>query len=273
MRAVRSAGVGAGLVPARWRATTRVAPTSPCRRNTRGRIREVEIETLGLVDYEEALDLQTRTLESLSRGAGPERVFLLEHPHVFTVGRRWRGSAHGPTRGPHGWVRTVPTSRGGDITYHGPGQLVGYPILDLHRRGRDLHLYLRKLEECLIRTVRDFGLDAHRREGLTGAWTSEGKLASIGIAVKKWITMHGFALNVATDLRYFEGIDPCGIPECPVTSMSHLLKRAISIEEVLPVLSRHLTQVLRPVEATRLAGREESRNQENRKSKVAEISA
>ena len=237
------------------------------------RIREVKIETLGLVDYKKALDLQTQALASLSRGQNPERVFLLEHPHVFTVGRRGQGSARDPAQASHGSIRTVPISRGGDITYHGPGQLVGYPILDLRRRGRDVHLYLRKLEECLIRTVLDFGVNAHRREGLTGIWTSQGKLASIGIAVKKWITMHGFALNVATDLRYFEGIDPCGIPGCPITSMSHLLKRAISIEEVLPVLSRHLTQVLRPVEATKLAKRETPRNRTDRKSKVTRISA
>ncbi len=207
----------------------------------------VKIETLGLVDYDKALDLQTQTLESLSRGVISERIFLLEHPHVFTVGRRGQGS---PAQAAHGSIRTVPICRGGDITYHGPGQLVGYPILDLRQRGRDVHLYLRKLEECLIRTVRDFGLNAGRRESLTGIWTSQGKLASIGIAVKKWVTMHGFALNVVTDLRYFEGIDPCGIPGCPVTSMSDLLKREISIEEVLPVLSRHLTRVLRPVEGT-----------------------
>ena len=215
----------------------------------------MKIETLGLGDYQKALDLQTRTLASLSRGVSPERVFLLEHPSVFTVGRRGQGSAPGPAQAAHRSIRTVSVSRGGDITYHGPGQLVGYPILDLRRRGRDVHLYLRKLEECLIQTVRDFGLNGHRREGLTGIWTSEGKLASIGIAVRKWITMHGFALNVATDLRYFEEIDPCGIPGCPVTSMSHLLKRAISIEEVLPVLSRHLTRVLRTVEATELPTR------------------
>ena len=233
----------------------------------------MKIETLGLVDYEKALDLQTQTLASLSRGVSPERVFLLEHPHVFTVGRRGQGSARGPAPAAQGSIRTVPVSRGGDITYHGPGQLVGYPILDLRRRGRDVHLYLRKLEECLLRTVLDFGLNAHRRKGLTGIWTSEGKLASIGIAVRKWITMHGFALNVATDLRHFEGIDPCGIPGCRVTSMSHLLKRAISIEEVIPVLSRHLTRVLRPVEATDLPGPTAPRNQTGRKSKAVKISA
>ena len=204
----------------------------------------MKIETLGLVDYDEALDLQTQTLESLSGGVSPERIFLLEHPHVFTVGRRGQGSPRDPAQAAHGSIRTIHISRGGDITYHGPGQLVGYPILDLRRRGRDVHLYLRSLEECLIRTVRDFGLNPRRREGLTGIWTAGDKLASIGIGVRKWVTMHGFALNVATDLRYFEGIDPCGIPGCPVTSLSHLLKREVSIEEVVPVLSRHLTRVL-----------------------------
>ena len=209
----------------------------------------MQIEKLGLVDYETALDLQTRTLESLSRGQSPERTFLLEHPHVFTIGRQGQRSSRGTSSAPNGSIQTFNIARGGHITYHGPGQLVGYPILDLRRRGRDLHLYLRNLEECLIRTVRDFGLSACRREGLTGIWTDEGKLASIGIGVRKWITMHGFALNVVTDLRYFESIDPCGIPGCPVTSMSQLLKRQVSIEEVVPVLSRHLTRVLMPAEA------------------------
>ena len=212
----------------------------------------MQIEKLGLVDYETALDLQTRTLESLSRGQSPERTFLLEHPHVFTIGRQGHRSKFELPRVEIEGEKTIPTvhiARGGHITYHGPGQLVGYPILDLRRRGRDVHLYLRNLEECLIRTVRDFGLSVCRREGLTGIWTDEGKLASIGIGVRKWITMHGFALNVATDLRYFEAIDPCGIPGCPVTSMSQLLKRQVSIEEVMPVLSRHLTWVLMPAEA------------------------
>ena len=209
----------------------------------------MKIEILGLVDYETSQDLQTQTLESLSRGLGPERIFLLEHPHVFTVGRRGHRSKFELPRVEIEGEKTIPTvhvARGGHITYHGPGQLVGYPILDLRQRARDLHLYLRNLEECLIRTVRDFGLGACRREGLTGIWTDERKLASIGIGVRKWITMHGFALNVATDLRYFEAIDPCGIPGCPVTSMSQLLKRQVSIEEVVPVLSRHLTRVLGP---------------------------
>ncbi len=222
----------------------------------------MKIEILGLVDYETSQDLQTQTLESLSRGLGPERIFLLEHPHVFTVGRRGhrskfkvRSSKFELPRVEIEGEKTIPTvhvARGGHITYHGPGQLVGYPILDLRQRARDLHLYLRNLEECLIRTVRDFGLSAFRREGLTGIWTDAGKLASIGIGVRKWITMHGFALNVATDLSYFEDIDPCGIPGCSVTSMAQLLNRKVRIEEVAPVLCSHLRQVLRPEARRRL---------------------
>ncbi len=208
----------------------------------------MQIEKLGLVDFATALDLQTRTLESLKHGRSPEKTFLLEHPHVFTIGRRGQrlDALRSNDTKVAGFesIPTVPASRGGHITYHGPGQLVGYPILDLRRRGRDVHLYLRNLEECLIRTVRDFGLSACRRKGLTGIWTEEGKLGSIGVGVRKWITMHGFSLNVATDLRFFEVIDPCGIPGCQVTSMSKLLKRTVSIEEVLPVVSRHLKQVL-----------------------------
>ncbi len=215
----------------------------------------MRIESLGLVAYDEALVLQERALESVSAGLSPERIFLLEHPHVFTVGRSFRTADQSDPQLDSS-IPTYDVSRGGDITYHGPGQLVGYPILDLRRRARDIHSYLRNLEECLMRTVSEFGLTGYRRKGLTGVWTEEGKLASIGVSVRKWITMHGFALNVAPDLHYFGMIDACGIRDCPVTSMSALLGHFVSIREVESVVTRQLAQVLSPLDPVP-AGRDE----------------
>ncbi|MFZ3062348.1 MAG: lipoyl(octanoyl) transferase LipB, partial [Actinomycetota bacterium] len=135
-------------------------------------------------------------------------------------------------------------NRGGGVTYHGPGQLVGYPIIDLRRHGRDIHLYIRKLEEVLVRTLADFGLPAAARSGLTGIWTGRGKIASIGIGVRKWITMHGFALNVACNLSYFSHIIPCGLKDVEMTTMERELGFKISMEEVKGTLARHLESIL-----------------------------
>lgn len=206
----------------------------------------MEIENLGVIAYDIALSLQEKTHESVRNNLGPEKLFLLEHPHVFTVGRRLVKGKRSKPHYSHLKLPTFHVSRGGDITYHGPGQLVGYPILDLRRRSLDIYSYLRNLEECLIRTVSEFGLSGYRRKGFTGLWTDKGKLASIGVGVRKWITMHGFALNVAPEMHYFKMIDPCGMPDCPVTSMSEILGRVVSIREIEPIISKHLTQVLKP---------------------------
>ncbi len=219
----------------------------------------MEIENLGLTAYDAALRLQEQTLESVSQGLSPEKIFLLEHPHVFTVGRGRRRAGLSDSQ-PESSIPTFVVSRGGDITYHGPGQLVGYPILDLRRRARDVHAYLRNLEECLLRTVSEFGLTSYRRKGLSGLWTDEGKLASIGVRVRRWTTMHGFALNVAPELSYFSMIDACGIADCPVTSMSELLGRAVSIREVEPVIARQLVHVLSPADSSRSKASNISRN-------------
>ena len=130
-------------------------------------------------------------------------------------------------------------NRGGDVTFHGPGQLVCYPHVDLRKRGRDLHRYLRNLEEAVIAAVAAFGVEAFPREDLTGVWTRQGKLASIGVGVRRWITLHGFALNVSTDLRYFGLIDPCGIPDCPVTSLEKLVGE-VEMGEVKEAVKREL---------------------------------
>jgi len=159
---------------------------------------------------------------------------LLEHPPVFTIGRRG-GSDHllvsKEVLSQEG-IALFETSRGGDITYHGPGQLVGYPILDLRRHGQDLHGYLRRLEEVLILTLGEYGIAAGRLPGYTGVWVGDEKVAAIGVAVKRWVTMHGFALNINPQMRHFSMIVPCGIRDHGVTSLSRLLGRPVDADEV-----------------------------------------
>jgi lipoyl(octanoyl) transferase len=197
---------------------------------------------LGLIGFEEAFRKQEATVRQVSEEALDETVYLLEHPHVFTCGR---GGSEANLLSGSDWegnpIQLCRINRGGDVTYHGPGQLVGYPHLDLRLRDGDVHRYLRLLEECLIATVAEFGVAGFRREGLTGVWTEKGKLASIGIGVRRWITMHGFALNVSTDLRYFELINPCGMVACPVVSMSSLLSRPVDMRSVKEAFTRCFT--------------------------------
>ena len=187
---------------------------------------------LGLMKFSEALLYQKKAVISISNQEGPETVYLLEHPHVFTTGRlvkknfliknNWNGNLISP----------ISVNRGGDITYHGPGQLMGYVHLDLRRRKRDVHSFLRNLELSLILTVRKLGVNAYCKIGSTGVWSDEGKLASIGVGVRRWITMHGFALNIQTNLRYFQSINPCGLPNCPMTSLDLILKHSVSMDKV-----------------------------------------
>ena len=194
---------------------------------------------LGRVGYREALALQQAAARALKDAqlSGPpaeERLLLLEHPPVITLGRnasdadvlagRERLAALGVT------VETA--DRGGQVTYHGPGQLVGYPILDLRPDRRDVARYLRDLEEALIRTLRTYGLAASRSEGLTGVWVGDRKIAALGVHLSRWVTTHGFALNVTTDLDHFDLIVPCGIRTRGVTSMARLLSRDVPLDEV-----------------------------------------
>ncbi|KAF0220359.1 MAG: lipoyl(octanoyl) [Geobacteraceae bacterium] len=170
---------------------------------------------LDLIDFAEAYAIQERLAADVFAGQAPETLLLLEHPPVYTIGSGGREENildHG--------VSAVRINRGGDVTFHGPGQLVGYPIIDLGRRSRDLHRYLRFLEEMLILAAADYGVNACRVAGRTGVWTGRGKIASIGVGVRRWITMHGFALNVAPDLAGFARINPCGMANCPITSLS-----------------------------------------------------
>ena len=210
----------------------------------------MEFKDLGTISFSEAYELQAQQLEEIHCGNSPETVFLLEHPPVFTTGRRGLDENLIATRNHRGEVlEVVRINRGGDVTYHGPGQLVVYPLLDLRKRGRDLNRYLRSLEESVIQTSEHFGIHSYRRDSLTGVWTDHGKLASIGVGVRRWITMHGLALNVSTDLRCFELINPCGIPGCPVTSLERLLGERVDMAEVKRVIQNSIIRTLAPVVA------------------------
>jgi lipoyl(octanoyl) transferase len=175
----------------------------------------MQITDLGIIGFHAALALQERLVAEVADGVAPETLLLVEHPPVYTIGS---GGNAANVLDPA--IDVVRINRGGDVTYHGPGQLVGYPIIDLSRRGRDLHRYLRFLEELLMRVAAGFGVMSRRVPGKTGIWTDRGKLASIGVGVRRWTTMHGFALNVDPDLRAFDRINPCGMAGCLVSSLA-----------------------------------------------------
>jgi lipoyl(octanoyl) transferase len=190
---------------------------------------------LGQVPYRQAWDLQRSLAGAVSQGAIPDTVLFLEHPPVVTLGRRTEGTElHVPGDAD---VEIVETDRGGKSTYHAPGQLVCYPILDLNRHGRDVKQYVRDLEEALIRTVAEFGVDGERIDGLTGVWLTRPprKIASIGVHVSRWITTHGYALNVDLDPAPFtEWITACGLEDAMFTTIAREAGRAVSVEEVRP---------------------------------------
>ena len=189
----------------------------------------MKVVWLGRLEFSEGLKIQAQALEQCDR-TGEETLFLLEHEPVYTIGRRLDKSSLGNVAYlPH---PVFEINRGGQATYHGPGQLVGYPILDLKKRGKDLHVYLRALEMAVIRLVESFGIEAVFCEGKTGVWVENRKIASIGIGVRRWITMHGFALNVSSDLTGFLSITPCGLSGVRMTSLSLELGREVSLEEV-----------------------------------------
>lgn len=208
------------------------------------------ITDLGLISYADAYVLQQRLVAARKVNAIDDVLLLCEHPHVITLGRNANranllASEH-VLRQKN--VELHSTNRGGDITYHGPGQIVGYPILNLDKIKRDVGWYVRTLEEGMIRTSSDFGVSAYRVPGKTGIWVREGtteeKLAAIGVHISRWVTSHGFAYNVSTDLRYFDLIVPCGIVDRKATSLEKLLERTVSLAEAKPHLSRHLAELL-----------------------------
>lgn len=199
-----------------------------------------ETRFLGRVPYEEGLRIQEARVEELRRRRRGEALFLLEHDPVLTLGS---GAHRDHVRARREELDRLglsvhETSRGGDVTYHGPGQLVGYPILDLERRTKDLGRYLRDLEEVLIRTLDHYGVRGEREPGLTGVWVRSRKIAAIGVRVSRWITSHGFALNVATDPRHWAAIVPCGIADRGVVDLADFVSPAPSVAEIAKVTAR-----------------------------------
>jgi lipoyl(octanoyl) transferase len=202
------------------------------------------VEQLGRVPYAAALELQRERIAQRKAGEIPDTLLLLEHPHVYTLGRnarqenllfsRERLSALG--------AEVFETDRGGDVTYHGPGQLVGYPILDLTQHRRDLAWYMRSLEEVFIRVAADFGVNAGRLVKCPGVWVGDAKLVAMGVHVSRWVTSHGFAFNVSTDLSYFDHIVPCGIRDKQVTSLEKLLGRRVEAASVTESVVKHFGQ-------------------------------
>jgi len=213
-------------------------------------VRTCQIVHLGLVGYAEAYALQKRIVAARKTEAIGDVLLLCEHPHVITQGRNGKrehllASEHVLRQK---GMEYYETSRGGDITYHGPGQIVGYPILNLGAIRRDVVWYVRTLEEAMIRATSEFGITAERVAGKTGIWVRAGnteeKLAAIGVHISRWVTSHGFAYNVSTDLRNFDLIVPCGIAECKATSLEKLLRRSVEEKEVSPRIAKHLGELL-----------------------------
>jgi lipoyl(octanoyl) transferase len=208
------------------------------------------ITDLGLMSYADAYALQQRLVAARKTNAIDDVLLLCEHPHVITLGRNANRSnllaSEHVLRQKN--VELHPTNRGGDITYHGQGQIVGYPIINLDKIKRDVGWYVRTLEEAMIRASADFGVTAYRVPGKTGIWVesspAEEKLAAIGVHISRWVTSHGFAYNVSTDLRYFDLIVPCGIPDRKATSLEKLLQRSVYLGEVKPRLAHHLADLL-----------------------------
>jgi lipoyl(octanoyl) transferase len=208
-----------------------------------------QVVDLGLIGYAEAWALQKRVVAARKSAAIEDVLLLCQHPHVITQGRSGRREnllASEQVLRQKG-VEFHATDRGGDITYHGPGQIVGYPILNLGAIRRDVVWYVRMLEEAMIRATAEFGITAERIAGKTGIWVgnvgSEEKLAAIGVHISRWVTSHGFAYNVSTDLRFFDLIVPCGIADRKATSLERLLGRSVQPNEVTPRIANHLSEV------------------------------
>jgi lipoyl(octanoyl) transferase len=190
----------------------------------------IKVQDLGMCSYQDAWDLQKNIQARRIAGNDRDTLLLVEHEPVYTFGKNANQNhllQHYPEN-----VQIFNIERGGDITYHGPGQLVGYPILDLHNYKKSISWYMRSLEQVIIDTLDIWGLKALRKEGLTGVWVGDEKIAALGVRISRWVTMHGFALNVNTDLQYYDGIIPCGILEYGVTSMENLLKNKINMDDV-----------------------------------------
>ncbi|HET9225464.1 MAG TPA: lipoyl(octanoyl) transferase LipB [Thermoanaerobaculia bacterium] len=202
---------------------------------------------LGRVPYSDAVELQHSSRQAIRSGEGPERFLLLEHPHVYTLGRNADGA---DVLAGSEWLRArgievAECDRGGQVTYHGPGQLVGYPIVNLSPDRRDIRRYVRDMQEVLIRTLAEFGLEARpgEEQAFIGVWVGNAKIASIGIHLSRWITTHGFALNVSTALSYFAGIIPCGLHQVEMTSIERLTGIAPALPDVAAIAARHFAEI------------------------------
>ena len=210
-------------------------------------MRNLEVRRMGLVPYAAATALQRDLVEERRAGRIPDLLLLLEHPHVVTLGVKVDEARSHLLATPDvlaaRQVEVHESGRGGDITYHGPGQVVGYPIIDLRPDRCDVHRYVRDLEEVMIGAAADFGLDARRVKGLSGAWLDADKLGAIGVRISRWITSHGFAFNVSTDLDFFNLIVPCGIASGGVTSLSRATGRFISVADAQTSIVRHFCDV------------------------------
>ncbi len=218
-----------------FRGAVRMSPFMPRK--------DLLVQRLGRVEYGAALALQKETERAVLAGAQPDTLLLLEHPHVITVGRRAGNSGIllPPEVLKARGVSVFETNRGGKLTYHGLGQLVGYPIINLSPDREDVHRYVRNLEEALVRTMKDFSIEAFTIKGLTGVHTTQGKVAAIGVHLARWVTTHGFALNVNTDLSFFDLIVACEGE--PVTSMKELLGREIELQMVEDSIARRFAEV------------------------------
>ena len=223
-------------------------------------MRPIEIRRLGVVKYGDALDLQKRLVEERKADRIPDQLLLLQHPPVITLGVKSKDARANVLASPddlqRDGVEIFETGRGGDVTFHGPGQLVGYPILDLNPDRRDVHRYVRDLEEALIRTAATFGVVAGRQPGLTGVWVGDAKLAAIGVRIARWITSHGFALNVSTNLDLFNLIVPCGITDKGVTSLAKLVNKDVPMADVENAVIASMAGIFdrQPVQAHQSAG-------------------
>jgi lipoyl(octanoyl) transferase len=206
----------------------------------------IDVRRLGLVSYADGLELQRALVDDRKAGRIPDTLLLLQHPHVLTIGVKKDGRQHilaAPELLAARGVEVFETGRGGDVTYHGPGQLVGYPIVNLDPDRRDVHKYVRDLEEMMIRVCADYGLAAGRVKGMSGAWIGDAKIGAIGVRISRWVTSHGFAFNVTTDLDFFNLIVPCGIADKAVTSLASQLGHPVPMAEVEDAFIRHFSSV------------------------------
>ena len=219
--------------------------------------RPLQVRRLGVVPYRDGIELQRRLVEERKADRIPDTLLLLQHPHVLTIGVKKDARSNilaSPERLTALGVDVFETGRGGDVTYHGPGQLVGYPILDLNPDRRDVHRYVRDLEEVMIRVCADYGLAAGRVKGFSGVWIGDEKIGAIGVRISRWITSHGFAFNISTDVDFFNLIVPCGIADKGVTSLASKLGRIVEVDEVADRFVTRFSEVFERVSETATAG-------------------